>query len=95
VSVSYQAARTEDCPQFFTIGGLAATFGISTGTIRKYIQWGHVDRAVSRRADGFNYDISHYRQIKRVRAAKLPLYHGRNRQAHVVVVSRATEPVAA
>ncbi len=96
MSVSIRAARAEDSPQLFTIEGLASSFGVSTETIRKYITYGHVNRALGRRHDGFNYDITHYRQIKQVRRDLEGMYSLRtgrprtrlstNKTAHVVVV---------
>jgi hypothetical protein len=85
----FEVVKTEERPEFFTLEGLAASFGVSTGLIRKYIENGHVDPALSRRHDGFNYDMTHFKQIERIRArrAKYTISQ-RQPRAHVVVVAR-------
>ncbi len=85
----YEVARAEDRPHLFTMEGLAASFGVSVPLIRKYIALGHVSPALSRRRDGFNYDMTHYREIERIRAKRARYTISQRRpRAHVVVVAR-------
>lgn len=91
MSAPHQATRQEDKPRFFTIEGLASSFGISVETIRKYITWGHVDYARGRRRDGFNYDMDHYNQLRALRAQlakRKPLSQRPRSRSHTVIVAR-------
>lgn len=83
-----QPTRVESPPEFWTRAGLAAWFEVSEHVIRKYIEWKVLPPALGKHPNGFNYDHTHFDELKKLRAElekqRIPLRE-RRRQPHIVI----------